>query len=191
MINRLLGYLIKEKIINEDEREIYLFGMEQWTAKVKHIVIIIIISILFGKAFEAVIFTLLYSILREYAGGFHADSEKLCFLTTIFIISELLVLLTFFDKGTLDVMFVVLIIISWIFIWHFGPVDNKNKPLDKIEKKHYSNRLKQILVIVAIIIFVFYYFFRSFIYAFGISLIIEGEMIFYGLLKNRRGRKIC
>ena len=81
--DKLLSIMIDRNIINNDEYEVYKYGLEVLFLKVTHTISIILIGFVFGKLTETFVFLLFFSLLRKYIDGYHADTKKKCLTMTI------------------------------------------------------------------------------------------------------------
>lgn len=74
----LINQLINKKIILEQEKEIYCFGICQLIMLLLNICTSFFISLCYGRIIEGMIFSSAYILLRSYAGGYHAKTRKKC-----------------------------------------------------------------------------------------------------------------
>lgn len=135
--------LVEKNLIEQDEKEIYIFGLQQGFYFVLNIITAITIGILMGKAREIVIYILMFIPLRMFAGGYHANSYFSCY-----IISSII---TFFTLKMTTIMgysffWISIGIISILIIWFLSPIEDKNKPLEKEENKKYQKIARRVLL---------------------------------------------
>lgn len=143
LIEELVKLLSLEEVNDEEELEIIRYGLQHLFYNIVGIGTIILFGGAFGMLVEAFIMTLSVFPLRKYAGGFHANSPRSCYMFSCAI-----VLLGFViaKKSFLYISaLIVLSICSVLIIFFFAPIDCKNRRLDNLEKIEYEIRTKQIL----------------------------------------------
>lgn len=128
---KITNRLIRNNVIDNCSREIYLFGVEQFLTIVLNIVTTLAIGIVLGELWQSLLFVLLFMALRTYAGGYHASTPMGCYLLTSSIIAIALSVLKYIEINIF--VCVGLLIISGVVILILSPVASENKPLDNIE----------------------------------------------------------
>ena len=90
--------------------------------------------------------------LRPYAGGYHADTELRCY----FLSTAMMNMVVFLKKTIVlsNIMFIIIWIITVIFIWIYAPVENTIHCLDEDARKKYANNTKKILLCNGIVMLV-------------------------------------
>jgi len=140
--NNITNYLICEKVIKDDDREIYQYGFEQVFSSLLNIATMLLLGIILGKIYQSLVLILSFMALRSYSGGYHANTPLHCYLLTVMSISAALSIMKFI---TIDRFICLgLLILSSVVILLLSPIGSKNKPLDEIEKIIY--RKKTIIV---------------------------------------------
>ena len=146
---RISNTLEVKKIIKAENRDFYSYGLQLALNKLFFFVIILIISI-FTKAFlVSVAFLLMYSIIRQFSGGFHCKSEINCFLVSI-LIYLIMLLLYRIDRVEGKWVLYIAALVSVLIISIFSPVEHKNKPLSTDERKKYG--IIAVIVAIALVI---------------------------------------
>ncbi len=138
--NNILNYLLESEVISNsvDEKEYYKYGIEITISSILNIVLILIIGVVFQSFYESLIFLTLFIILRQFTGGYHAQTYFKCNL--YFCISFSLILLLYqLTKTTLDTyMCMLTTITSTSFIALHCPIANKNKPIPKEKRMKFK-----------------------------------------------------
>ena len=133
----MINQLINKKIILEQEKEIYCFGICQLIMLLLNICTSFFISLCYGRIIEGMIFSSAYILLRSYAGGYHAKTRKRCY-----ILSSLMAVIVFpiIELSKNRIIICGEIIMSAVMILILAPVDVKNKRLENIEKQMYRKK---------------------------------------------------
>ena len=140
-------------ITDSEKREIIAYGLEILLSTAVSVLIITILAILLGTFWETILFLLSFMLLRTYSGGYHAQTHFRCFLILFFAFS-INFMLNIFNINTTIIVFSALA--SVFIILRYAPVEDKNHPLSKKQKK--NNRkicliMLSILLVVCIILF--------------------------------------
>lgn len=144
---RIAAGLGRASIIPQDECDLYAYGFYIMLSKVMFFLITTLFGLIFGVCVESIVFYVLFSVLRAYAGGIHASTETKCFLFT----SAAMFLCVFgifcIKKFEIEMPNIVLFAASLVPTVVFSPLDTEEKPLSKSEKKKY----KKITVAVSVV----------------------------------------
>lgn len=179
---KIVKMLLQYNVITEDDYEVYIFGVYQNIVLIINLLTSFTIFALAGLIVEGILFSVFYSLLRSYAGGYHSQSLLVCY-----VLSVLVTVVIAYIVNNINISYLLLIIylISMILIWRLAPVDTRNKRLDEIEKTIYMKKVRYIIVTINIIM-VFFYIFH---YVQGIIMLIlavtmETVMLIAGKLDN-------
>lgn len=74
-----------QKVFDEDDIEVYVYGVECFLNMVIVAGILCIWGIFTNSLFETFLWVAAFSLVRHYAGGLHAPSELCCIVSSIFI----------------------------------------------------------------------------------------------------------
>lgn len=191
MISKIARVIVKNFIhsghIEKNELELYEYGVFILLSNILFISITALLGLVFGLLPQSLIFFVVFTIIRQYAGGYHASTELRCeFLTTLGILASIVIM----SLITSEFYFIVLVIITFIlsvFIFIFAPIDTDEKVLDETELKVFCKRTKVVLIIVVTMIIVSFYFkIKTICIPCCISLILEGVLLIAGKLKKIR-----
>ncbi len=138
MINKvsiiIADYFFENKLIEKKDIEIYVYGLHLIISSIIGIIIILLIGLLIGRFIDSVIFLVCFILLRNYSGGYHANSYLRCnlYFTGVFLITDLVI--NFTPAGLIDSMSVIFVCTSFCILFIYAPMDNENKKLDKMQK---------------------------------------------------------
>ena len=76
ILNKIMSFILKNNDLDNDKAEIIRYGLEIVITKLFFIVIILIIGLIMNCIIESVAFAVSLSLLRQYGGGYHADTRK-------------------------------------------------------------------------------------------------------------------
>ena len=80
MIDRLVNYFRSLGLVDDSNDKIIKYGLRRVCLFLTDFAIILLLSYLLGNIWVGILFELAYSLLRIYAGGFHASKETYCFV---------------------------------------------------------------------------------------------------------------
>ncbi|MBE6843849.1 MAG: accessory regulator AgrB [Ruminococcus sp.] len=180
---QLTQSLIDNNTIKGEEREIYRYGIQQGLTLILNLVTTLLIGLLCGMVWQSVVFTMMYIPLRSFAGGFHAKTPTGCYIFSIVLMFVVLLAMKFvpFTHFICSIM----LFVSCLIIVLLVPVEDGNKPLDKIEQKVYRKRSLLIWIFELIATALCLYFnLMSLATCLTLTLTVMAVMLILGQLKN-------
>lgn len=145
MIDRITDYLVKSQTIQEEDKEIYSYGLKQGVTMLLQTLSVLLIGIVMGLWWQSVLFIFSYTPLRLSSGGIHAGKPWLCYIFTE--AHAVIVLLVIGYVMISDLFLASAIAASTLVVWAIAPVEDKNKPFDGAERKTYKKRTIIVLVV--------------------------------------------
>ena len=82
LAERMADALIQSGAVKQDDRDIYVYGMDVLLSTASSIVCILVLGILLGRIPDTLLFLAFFTVLRGVAGGYHADTHLKCFTIT-------------------------------------------------------------------------------------------------------------
>lgn len=79
----IVDMLCNALAMEEDDKELYTYGFFILLSHLFYLAIAVLLGVLLGILTENLLFYIFFMLLRNYAGGFHAKSERVCTLLTI------------------------------------------------------------------------------------------------------------
>lgn len=145
--SKIADNLISSDHIDQDERDIYIFGLNTLLIHLLNFLSMLLIAALMRQSWEYLLFMFLFIPLRSYAGGYHASSPMRCYVLSTGIMVMVLLLVKLIG-GQADLWLGIgLLAVSTVLIFILAPVENANKPLDTQEKMIFGRRAKITLII--------------------------------------------
>lgn len=185
MINSITKWITNNIKTNMEYDEIY-FAVKVILFTILHFGTIVLVSLIFHQLLNGIIFSFLYIILRSYAGGFHMNTSKKCYLFSLLIFTLVIVVM----KGNYiflykEIYLYIAFPIAFIIIFFLSPVDNKNKRLDNAEKSMFKKITRIILLIYGLVFALMCYFeFISIASIIVITIILESILLLIGTISN-------
>ena len=134
---RISLFLCQKNIIKYEDIEIYKYGFEIIGSTILGFIITLIIGLIFRMFLLSIAYYAMFVAIRQFTGGYHADSYFKCNLTfaivTFFVFGS--TKMAAYSKTYIMPNHILSLVLSLIIIWYYSPIENKNKPLDQEQKK--------------------------------------------------------
>lgn len=170
--------------VDESEKEITNFGISMMITTSISLIVAVVIAALFGMLQTGILLLALIIVLRQYAGGYHAKSQRVCAIISCLIYGTCLL----FIKHSLmnGVIQLVLCVAAILVIFFLAPVDNANNELSISEKKHLGKKVRislslEVLVFVILLVSDNTYWSEIIV----ISMIIVATLVLIGFIENK------
>lgn len=185
LANLFTNKLIFWNIIKPEDRELYTYGFWQGAIFIFNFITVVIIGWLCHMLWQSLIFMLAYGVLRPVAGGYHARTQRNCYIFSILFLLAILGLLYWFPWNPVRGISAAAIATSIVFL--FAPVEDENKPLDKIEQIVYKRRSRWIsLVLLGMTIILMVLGISKIAYCISVSIMATAIILALGKLKNMK-----
>ncbi|WP_326910859.1 accessory gene regulator ArgB-like protein [Sedimentibacter sp. MB31-C6] len=149
LTNNITEYFCSNNIITDDEKDIYIYGLQLIISSVVGIILIISLGFILNNIINSILFLITFISIRMYSGGYHANSYIKCNVSLVIIYLLSIVVISIIPYNYISIMYISMIILTIYIIIKYSPVDNKNKKLTNNQKK----RNKKVTLIL---LFTFY-----------------------------------
>ncbi len=147
---KLTEKLFHKELIASEDKELYEYAFFMIGSYVFFFVLALVMGSFVGIPLETIVFYVSFCLVRNFAGGVHADTEARCtFFTTLSIVVSIIAIRTLIYSD-LFIVSICIMILSATIIVILSPVDTENKRLNKQERNLY--RKKTIMLTIAIMI---------------------------------------
>ena len=138
--------LIKDKIVDIENREIYAYGLEALLLNSANILTAFLISVISGTLLHFVVFMLVFVPTRMFTGGYHAKTSESCYIKTTIIYALTVLLAKYLSWIFKGYFAILLLVITVALVIISAPVEHKNNPLSTNERR--KNRIIAIVLTV-------------------------------------------
>lgn len=186
---RITDYLIAKGVSKSNERDYYIYGCEMLLLKLVNVGTLLCIAVAMDKPVEGIILLLIFMMLRKYTGGFHLVSTLGCYIYTALVYGTSLYVCTEyrFRKG----ICLVIVLISYVVIASYAPIDNPNLNLTVGEVKAMKRQLRKILLVLLVVFVILIFCGEDIIYmspmVMGIGL--DALFMVVAIIQRKRGEK--
>ena len=149
--------IVQAEETHDVQREIVLFGLKQLLHSMLNWGIVLALGVAWNMNFpQAIVFYAAYSLLRIFAGGFHAETRWGCYIASVFCISVCFACMRYLEAGTISSVVLNLVNIGIVFL--LSPVENHKKPLSSTERILFRKRTRKMLLIESVFLLLTYCF---------------------------------
>ena len=145
-------YLITNKIIDIEDRDIYIYGLELLISTLFTSISILILGLLIEEWISGVAYLTVYFLLKSYTGGYHAKHYYECYIYSILVFIALIIIKKIILYDYQPIIGLFSLIFSIIIIFKFAPVENKNNPKTKDEIERNKKIARRRILFLSIII---------------------------------------
>lgn len=150
LADKLTVFLIQMGVIQENTYSIYQFGLQSGLEMVSCFGAGLAIAIFLEMLPEFLVIMTIFILLRTYAGGVHLEKFGSCFLCSTIVESTILVVSKIIQFPIYNAWGITVVCSISIII--FSPIDNKEKRLDKTEKRHCRIVVIRLLTVLCVIV---------------------------------------
>ncbi len=143
--------LIKNKIVDIEERDIYVYGLEVILLNGGLLLVFLLISLLSGAMINFWAYLIFFLPLRTFSGGYHARKSECCFVMSTVMYGISVAVTKFLPLLYLDFYWRVAGVVSVLNILIFAPLINANNPLNEFQKKR--NRIIVYFLLITDLVF--------------------------------------
>ena len=123
--------------IEENDIELYQYGFFLLLSRVFYFVITVLFGLMFRALMESIMFYIMFSLLRSYAGGIHAKTESACTIMTIFAMFISVACIATMKSLHTTIVPIVMLTVGLACILTLSPLDTNEKPLSEVDRKKF------------------------------------------------------
>lgn len=146
IVFNLVEASIRCGVVEEKDRNLYCIAVESFFFSLFTWGSLLVLGIICGEIWGCFIFLVVHIPLRIYAGGYHQNSRKRCYMQSLVIFGLLMFGALSRVQNWIVNNWIVLMALSFIVIWYLAPVESRNKPLNSKERKHHKSTARFILI---------------------------------------------
>lgn len=185
--DKITDVLVYNKSIDSEDSDVCSYGLEILISALVNLVMVLILGAIFGKFIQTIVFVICYCSIRQFSGGYHADTHGRCIFTFLCMYLVTVVFITNIKSIDLRFMVMLITILNWLIIYRLVPVEHINNPLNEIEKNKNRGNARVIvsLVLVGILIGLYLYLVYEYILYGAVALCWVSFMLILQIIKNK------
>ena len=133
---KLARRLLLQKVIAEDLFDVYVYGFELLISSIFSTGLILVIGVLTHNILQSIAFLLTFILLRQFSGGYHANTYGVCFVVTLSIFAVILLLVNYIKIYL--IYYVILSVIGVCILIGMAPIENPNKKITYVQRKKFK-----------------------------------------------------
>ena len=148
--------LIVNKIVDIQQRDIYVYGLEVILLNGSLLIVFLIASLLCGAMINFWAYLIFFLPIRIFSGGYHAKSSESCFVLSTIMYGLSIAITVFFPLLYQNWKWIIAGVISILVILVLSPMVNENNPLTESQQKR--NRIIVCILLAAdLVVFILSY----------------------------------
>lgn len=129
--------MVEASVIKDCDKDLYQYGFYLIVSRILFFFISGVVGFFLEIFAESILFYFVFSLLRTYAGGVHAKTERQCTVLTTIALSLSILGIKSLEQTSNMLVPTVMLILGSLSITLFSPLDTQEKPLEEAERKHY------------------------------------------------------
>lgn len=191
MINKLSESIAKKwierNVIESEDYELYHYGLFIVLSEVLFLLFTLLVGAIFNITLPSIVFFVTFSIIRRFAGGFHAKTELHCQIISLSFLFFSVVTIKYSSKYINDFNVICGVLICMILLILFSPSDTPQKPLSISERKMFKKITFFVSIIFFVIIFALLkYNIKEYAIAIVCAFLLETVLVILGRMFNNR-----
>lgn len=178
----------QEEIKDKEDRELYNYGFFMLISQLFFFILTFAMGMLLDIAVESILFYIVFTLLRTYAGGIHAHSETACMRYTSIAILTSVLFTKVFMTAKLDCIVAITTAFAAFIVFFLSPVESAEKPISQSEKAKYQTRVRVILFTVFLLTSLLCLTgYIRYVYPCATGILLEGVLVLLGKYKAVNG----
>lgn len=186
MAKEISDVLVKNGLVKEEKRHMYAYGAELLMSGVLSTFMVLIIGLVSQRLIETLLLMIPFYFIRVYAGGYHAETYKNCFVSFCVGFIVVLAVTDSIIKYKLENTIMCFAIIAAVIICIIAPIEDHSRPLTDKELLQYNKKTKIFVILFLLFSETVYWIFRlnKMVYI-SMAIISVVIVLFIGIVKNR------
>lgn len=177
-IENFADLMIENSKCKETDKDIIIYGLTMAFEIFAMIITIIFFGSINGLVLEGLLFFVSFSAIRTYAGGYHCQSGKVCYIASSVIVLIFFTALKYIHVDYMVFGSIVILIITAPTILKLAPLSTKNNPLDDIAKIHFRKKVIVNLIVESIMICILLYSgFEYYAFVMSLGVLVSGVLL--------------
>lgn len=132
--SQVVAALLNYKIISYEQKDIYQYGFEIMISSLITFFIVFVCGYVFNCIIPALVYFILFVMLRSICGGYHASNYFNCNIVFLFVTIGVIVSYKYIHIEEFSELHYFICMLSLICTVVYSPIENENKPLTVAQK---------------------------------------------------------
>lgn len=138
--DRIARALVLSGMASEEEQELYSYGFFLLLSRGLFLLVTAAFGAIWGVLWESVLYYALFSLLRGYAGGIHAEKESTCLICTTVAMLSAVSLIRWLEAPGNGEVGLGMLLVGLAGVLLFSPLDTSEKHLSPEERIRYRRQ---------------------------------------------------
>ena len=153
IINYMMNFIKNNNCYNDEQLEIIKYGLEGLYLTISKLIIILLLAFILNILKEAIIFIIIYNIIRLTSFGLHATKSWICLLSSTLIFIGFPIICKFIYITNYFKVIIGLILV--LFIYKNSPADTHKRPIINHKRRTFYKYCSTFIAIIFIYISLF------------------------------------
>lgn len=144
MARILTNYIIRKKMVDKTDREMYEYGFQLVMELGIFIFLCSLLALVTGMIKEGILFFVIFTPLRSYAGGLHLKKYVSCLVLSCLTFGGILLVVKYIELPA--IISLILLFFLELVVYLLYPVENVNRVVDEEENVYFKTKLRVFLV---------------------------------------------
>ena len=158
LASTLTTYMIHKEAVSPEDEEVYVYGWSLLLSTIGSTFSMFLLGTVTGEFFGTLVYLGFMDTLRPYAGGYHANTYRACFLLTMASYTIALLFALYWPMALMD-WTLILLLFSLVVTFLGAPVEHPNKPLNAKSRKR-NQKMSRVIILIQTIIIVSLWFWQ-------------------------------
>lgn len=187
---KISDQLVTDGIITNDSKSLYSYGLFIAISNIIYCLFCALCGFILKCFFPGILFYITCFIIRSFAGGYHAPTEKKCMIISFISIALSLVFIKLLINNCSSIIISFIFFISVGLIFLIAPIDNNEKKINSKEKTIFRCFSRLVVSLCTVLAMVLYgYNHKDFSYAIQVSVFLQAILLVAGKVKIRVHQK--
>lgn len=180
----------KQGIVQEDDSDIYLFGLQIFIPLCLLIVSFLSIAVITGYVKETLLYLAIFFLFRTHCGGYHAPTQFRCYILSMLSYGLFLLCYHFIRGNLAFYLSVIMFLMANILVIILAPVDTENQRLTAKERMVFARKSRILLGIFDFVLIATFWYGLSEVAYIGVLAIIQvAASLAGGYIVNKKVRE--
>lgn len=181
---RITEILCATGSVQECDRELYQYGVFMLLSRTFFFILTSVFGVFLGIPGESVLFYVVFSLLRSYAGGIHARTERACTLLTALTMIACVIAIRLLEKLGWREAPLFLLFGGAVCVFALCPLDTAEKPLEAADRQHYK-KIANVITLLSITaaLLAYYTTHDGILRGISVGVFVEGVLLIFGSVK--------
>ncbi|MCI9584334.1 hypothetical protein D3Z50_03455 [Clostridiaceae bacterium] len=135
---RMVAWQISRHYLKAEDQALYQYAFGLLIGQAVNLLIACLLAVVLKEYRTVFVFLLFFIPLRSFAGGHHADNYTACTVLSALMLLGICIMAKLIPEGAVMMVNLVSGAVCGVLVCLLAPVEDRNKPLDQTERRHYG-----------------------------------------------------